>query len=369
MKKIRILFVMHELSIGGAERVVTNIMNNLDKEKFDVHLCLFKKKGDLLKSLSKDVTVHNLCASRVSRGFFRLLLLIVSLRPDIVFSGITHVNLLISMQITILKILLRDVKFISREVNIPSVRAVYLTKSKKMDILYKKLVHNFDKVIAQSVFMKNDLKESYQLTDDTLMVINNPIDFEAIKNKLALPEKVSFKHKDKINILSVGRLRYQKGFDILVEIMLHLDEHFHLNILGEGDQRETLEAKISELGLQEKVSLLGFSDNPYKYMMQADIIVSSSRYEGFPNVILESNACGKFVIAFSCPGVGSEIIKNNLNGVLVEHNNVQALAEAVRKYSKINHDREKIIMTTEAYKVENIIKKYNNLFFSLKNRL
>ena len=362
MKK-RVLFVMHELFVGGAERVVSNLVNNLDKEKFDVHLCLFKKKGTLLDTLTEDVTLHDLKASRVITSGHKLFSLILQLKPDIVFSSITHVNLLMGVFIPFLRPFCKNTRFITREVNIPSIRAKYMPRSKKLDRFYKRIIHNFDLIIAQSNYMKEDIHKSYNVDSNKILVINNPLDVKQIQKVLAEGSANEELYRtDKINILAVGNLRRQKGFDILLKVMPLLNEKFHLNILGEGKEKDLLEKMIIELNILDKVTLLGFKGNPYKYIEKADIIVLSSRYEGFPNVILEANACGKFVLAFECPGVSHEIIQNGINGFLVESGNYSALAESIKKHANIKHDEETIIETTQKYDVSHIVQEYKNIF-------
>jgi glycosyltransferase involved in cell wall biosynthesis len=141
-----------------------------------------------------------------------------------------------------------------------------------------------------------------------------------------------------------------------------LDNKYHLNIIGEGSERVNLEAKIALLGITDKVTLHGSKNNPYIYMKEANLVVLSSKYEGFPNVILEANACGKFVIAFECPGVSEEIIENGINGVLIENNNFKSFAEAIQKYSNIKHDENLILETTKRFEVQNIVKNYEAIF-------
>ena len=101
LRKTKILFVMHQLNTGGAQRVILNLANNLNKKDYEVHLCLFKKKGELLQSLSTDVILHDLKSNKVINGLFKFINLVFKLKPQFVFSSITHVNLLISLIIPI----------------------------------------------------------------------------------------------------------------------------------------------------------------------------------------------------------------------------------------------------------------------------
>ncbi len=101
-------------------------------------------------------------------------------------------------------------------------------------------------------------------------------------------------------------------------------------------------------------------------MREADLVVLSSKYEGFPNVILEANVCGKFVIANRCAGVNSEIIINGVNGILVEDNNYKEFADAIKKHTSIEHNREDIIDTIKRYSVKDIVNRYREIFLGDK---
>jgi len=363
MSKKNTLFVMHELELGGAERVVSNLVNNLDRKKYILNFALFKKKGILVDKIKKDVKIYDLKASRVITSGHKLFALIVRLKPDIVFSSITHVNLLIGLFVPFIRLFNKNTKFITREVNIPSIRAKYMKKSKKLDMFYRHIIKNFDKVVAQSEYMSKDLQKSYGLDSSKIVVINNPLDVDMIDKALLNPdgEKVCF-DKSRVNLLAVGNFRLQKGFDILLEVMPYLDEKFHLYIIGDGTERSKLEATIQKLNISSSVTLLGFKSNPYIYMKEADIFVLSSRYEGFPNVVLEANRCGKFVVAFEVAGVGEEIIQDGVNGTLVEFDNKRGFANAIKNYASTKIDEHRIIETTQKYRVENIIKEYEKLF-------
>ena len=361
-EKRKILFVIHEMTMGGAQRVVSNLLNGLDRQFFEVHLALFNKKGVLLENIKKDVTIHDLKASRVMTGAHKLIGLILKEKPAVVFTGITHVNLMVATFIPLFKLFLKETTFITREVNIPTIRAEHMKKSKKMDRVYKRFILRFDTIIAQSNFMKEDILKSYGLKDQHVTVVNNPLDKNAILKKLEEKNNKKLLAEGKINIVATGMLRKQKGFEQLLDVMPLLDKRYHLSIVGEGVERKVLEEKIEYLNITEQVTLLGLQKNPYIYMEEADLVVLSSLYEGFPNVILEANACGKFVVAFACPGVSEEIIVEGLNGVLVEDKNIDIFAQAIEKYANVDHDKEKIIKTVECYAVESVVESYKKIF-------
>lgn len=113
---------------------------------------------------------------------------------------------------------------------------------------------------------------------------------------------------------------HQKGFDRLLDacsLLKSVHPNFHLQILGEGPERASLEAQITSLGLEHHVSLLGFRDNPYPYIKSADCIVCASRYEGFSTVITESLILGKPVVTTPCSGM-DELLGNSEFGLITE---------------------------------------------------
>jgi len=358
MKK-KVLFVMHELRLGGAERVMVNLANNFEDENTEVHFCIFRNRGQLISSLAPNIEFHCLNSSRVLTGTYSLAKLILKIQPDLILSSITHVNLLLS----ILKIFpgFRKFNFVSREPNNPSIRAKHIKKSKLLDTLYSRTINNFNKVIAQSEYMKEDILNSYKIRERKIKVIPNPLDTGYIDWKLIQKNDSPLFPSNKIKLLAVGGLRKQKNFSFLVESMKHLNEKFHLTIIGEGEERNLLEEVISENGLADKVTLLGEISNPYIYMEEADLLCMTSHYEGFPNVVLEANYCGTFALALRAPGVNEEVIINEVNGVLVEDYDKKHFSAMVEKYSQQKFSKQEIKNTIERYKVKNIVKKYKEL--------
>jgi glycosyltransferase involved in cell wall biosynthesis len=360
--KKKIFFIIHQMSAGGATRVVLNLVNGLDKNIFDIHLIVFNNKGTLLLEVQKDVTIHNLQSSRVLLGTHKLIYLILKEKPQIVFTGITHLNFTIAMWIPLLKKFLKNTKFITREVSIPTLRAKYMKTSRKMDYFYKKLILRFDIIIAQSQYMKRDLVSYYDINPKRVTVINNPVDLKAIDKRLEEGRDEKLLPKNKINIVAIGMLRKEKAFERLIKVLSLLDDKYHLTIVGEGIRRKILEKEIENLKINNRVTLIGLKKNPYLYMKEAKLVLLSSLYEGFPNVLLEANACGTFVIANACAGVGEEIINSGVNGILVEENNLEAFAEAIKQYAMLVHDRDNIRETTNRYDVKNVVETYKNIF-------
>jgi glycosyltransferase involved in cell wall biosynthesis len=133
-------------------------------------------------------------------------------------------------------------------------------------------------------------------------------------------------------VLAVGSLTVQKDFPTLIRAVAHVQETrpVRLLILGEGQDRPTLEAQVRKLGLEQSISLPGFVANPYAYMARASVFVLSSRWEGLPTVLMEALFCGAPVVATDCPSGPREILRGGQYGRLVPVGEVTALADAIQ---------------------------------------
>jgi glycosyltransferase involved in cell wall biosynthesis len=171
------------------------------------------------------------------------------------------------------------------------------------------------------------------LRADSVHVIPNPVMAPSIAPEQVreLPSALELRQARR-RVLAVGRLHAQKGFDLLIRAFAACRaEHpdWDLVILGEGQERANLESLAAELGVSSAVSLPGRVACPVTVMHRSDLFVLSSRYEGFPNVLLEAMAAGLPVIAADCPSGPSHIVRDGVDGLLVPPEDVDALARAM----------------------------------------
>lgn len=159
---------------------------------------------------------------------------------------------------------------------------------------------------------------------------------------LRQPASVQFGFR-KHHVVAVGRLAPEKCFDLLITAFAKIAHDFPqwtLFILGEGPSHKSLQALIEQLCLQHQVKLCGFVDHPDLILQHASIAVQPSRFEGFPNALLEAMACG--LPAIATPEAGNMIIKDGFNGLLVPVNDVRALANALKQLAQNSQLREQL---------------------------
>lgn len=357
MKK-KITFILPRFNIwGGAEKIAHLIMNNLDYDKFEVTLVLLQDEGDLRFTLNKNVKIEVLYVSRIRYYLLKFIPYLIKNKPDIVFTGWGEVSAYISPLVR----LFPKIKFIARETNIVT---QHVTR-KEIKFFYKWYNH-FEKIIVQSVDMQQDLIQNLNIQKDKTVLIHNPVDFEEIAAKLRdanFPEEFSTKAK---NVVALGNVSYRKGFDNLLQVFEHLkDQNILLTIIGDGPNLQDFIKLKDELELQN-VQFIGRKLNPLPYLQHADLFVLSSRYEGFPNVLLEAGACGTYSIANDCKGGINEIIREGINGEIVKIEDFEKFAIAIKNNLSETHDTEKIIRTIrDRYSTEVIIPIYRQLFNSV----
>ena len=357
MKKKTIIFILPDLETGGAERIVTTIANHLPRDRLEPKIMLLRKEGGYLSDLKTDVEIIDLKTPRIRHSIKPILKEIRNRKPDIVFSGFGEVNAYLSLFIKFFP----KVKFIARETNVVS---EHVTRP-EIKFFYK-FYNNFHKIICQSDDMKNDLLANFKIKEDKIVKINNPVDFEAIQTKISEGNRPESFHSEFKNVVAIGNLSARKGFDNLLKVFSELkNEKFKLHILGDGRDKELLHQMKEDLGL-ENVIFHGRQSNPYQFLSHADLFILSSRYEGFPNVLLEAGACGTYALANDCPGGIREIIQEGVNGEIATIENYSEFGNAIRKSLQQNHDFNQIENSIRnRFSKEIILQQYEKLLESI----
>jgi len=357
MKKTVILFILPDLEMGGAERIVTTIANHLPRETYEPKILLLRKEGGYLEILKDDVEIIDIKTPRIRNSLIPILKVLKSRKPDIVFSGFGEINAYLALFIKIFP----KIKFVARETNVVS---QHVTR-KEIRFFYR-FYNNYDQIICQSDDMKNDLIENFNIKPRKLIKINNPVDFDFINEKLERAEKPETFKDDFKNVVAIGNLSPRKGFDNLLKVFSHLNgEKTLLHILGDGRDKELLHQITKDLAL-ENVIFHGQQKNPYQYLKFADLFVLSSRYEGFPNVLLEAGACGTYSLANNCPGGIFEIIHDGINGEIADIEKSADFAAKISSLLQENHESSAIKNSISSrFSKDIILKEYEKVFQNL----
>ncbi len=331
--KTKIFFVIPDLDYyGGAERVIYNILSEIDLEKFEVTLVLFVRKGYFLQFLDPRIKIKILGVTRLKFYLFKFLPYLRKEKPDIVFMGWGELSAFISPFIPFFK----KIKFIARETNVVTQHVV-----RKEILFFYRFYNNFKLIIAQSDDMQQDLIRNIGVDPEKIIKINNPVDTKSIEQNAEeyIDDDRFTRNKRSKKIIAVGNLSHRKGIDNLLKVFGFLkNENIELFILGTGKQEEEYQLMKKEMDL-EKVHFLGIKKNPYPYLAQSDLFVLSSRYEGFPNVLLEAGACGTYALANNCKGGINEIIQPKINGEIFDIENHEGFAKKIVEVLSESHDK------------------------------
>ena len=333
MKKI---LVFAQSGVGGAERMTVTVTKTLNRLQYNVIYYLVDLTADgknpLRDFIPADLKVNIISKQHPLKMMWQLFNIMLIEKPDMVFSSVLYLN----NKILPWRNLFPQTKFIIRCENY---LYTYSTKQHKIiKISYPKA----DLIIAQTDEMKQELMEQIGISDNKVVVMQNPVDRETVDKKISEGQN-PYPNNGKLHFVAVGRFAYQKGFDLLVEAFAKVVHQFpesELYIVGknDGDKNSTYEEVISiinKYGLQDKVYCVGYQNNPYVYVKYADCFVLSSRWEGLPNVLIESLYLGTPVAAFTCIPVISRIVTEGIDGYLADKENPSALADAMEKAVKL----------------------------------
>lgn len=314
MKKSLSIFIT-SLSGGGAERVVSILLKEL---KNDFNITLVLMNDTIVYDIPKDIRVVYLeNTNQKQNGIVKILKLpYLGYRYKNICQK-NHIDISLSFMyrpnfINIFaKLFGLKSKVVISERNTPS--KVYIGNSlasRVGNFLIKNLYSKADKIIPNSNGNSFDLIKNYGIEKEKLTVIENPFDIKKIEKNAS--EDIKVNKNSNFVFIMVGRLEVHKRHSLVIEAFSRLqDSNSELWILGQGPMESKLISLINDLELKERVKLLGFDKNPYKYMAQADCFILSSTREGFPNVLVEALACGLPVISSDCHSGPREILAPN----------------------------------------------------------
>ena len=302
MKKNISIFI-NSLDSGGAEKIASLLINDL-KSEYNLTLLLMNEtiKYDL-QDFNKIHFLEN--AKLTENGILKLLKLPLlawkyknycqNNKIDISISLLSRPNYIAILS----KLFGNKSTIVISEHSLPSKQYGSHTMQSKINRFLIKTLFNFaDKIIAVSDASAIDLKKNFFI-EKKIKIVPNCIDIQEIKDKMA--EKVNFDFS-KFTYITIGRLDAGKNHTMLIKAFAKLDFTAQLIIIGEGELKKELLTLIKKLDLDDKVFLLGYKSNPYKYLSKSDCFVFTSNYESFGIVLLEAMACNLPIIATASKG-------------------------------------------------------------------
>lgn len=362
------MFFIYRLSYGGAARTIMNIVNHLDREKFEPILVTLDFTFDYEQYLKEDVELIKLDTKRLRSSIIPLAKLIKKEQPHVLFSTIPNYNTiailakLISRTKT--KIIVREAAFLGGEFKENITLRAY-------GFMYKFA----KKVIALSAGVKENLVERYHVKRDNIEVIYNPVDLEFIdqakREPLAKEYEALFSTDRKV-IVTAGRLVKEKDQATLLKAFQQVitEVDCDLVILGEGELESSLKTLASELNISDRVHFIGFQKNPYVFFYHADVFVLTSLTEGFGHVLVEAMATKTPVVSTRCAPGGEEVLANGKYGKLCEVGDVTEIAEALLAVLQMDDvNIKKMIANGEeraaVFSVDEIVKQYEEAFLTV----
>lgn len=353
MNKKKILFLAPSLAIGGAERVLVNLLKRLDYDRYEVTLCLFANYGVYFDELPKQIRVIHIFSSVfISRVFTwiektahtRALIDWVAKATirehydvGICFSDGLLTNTLVATKSRYNRLITWVHSCYLAQ---PDLNAYYSDKG-NVDLLLQKRYNNIDKIVCVS---KRSLHEFNQIfrCEAKSEVIYNLFDSSTIfdKAKAFVPQYGN--SRKLLRVVSIGRLVGVKKLNRLLhakKILQNSGVDFALDIVGNGPDGDNLKAIVERDNIKD-VTFWGFQPNPYPFLANSDILALTSESEAFPTVLIEAMMLGKPVVATKCSGC-VEITDDGRYGLLCEHNSAD-IAEKLHHILDSRAERERL---------------------------
>ena len=370
MKKI--LFLIHDLGSGGAEKVLVNLVNNLDSSKFDI-------------------TVMSMFGGGVNEHFLKKTIRYQALFSK-AFPGNSHIMKLYTPE-QLHRFFIKEKYDI--EVSYlegPSARIVSGCPDKDTKLVswihveqhekesaakafrsYKETVEcykKFDKVVCVSESVKKDFYNLYPMIAEPIVLYNTNETDQILKLKDEPIEDACFK-KDEIRLCGVGKIMPNKGFDKLARIHKRLrDEGYpvHTYILGKGPEQGKIEQYLVENKLEDSFTFLGYQTNPYKYVANCDLFVCTSVAEGFSTAATEALIVGTPVVTTPVAGMKEMLGENNKYGIVAEKSEESIFENIVKLLDSpelLDKYKEKAKLRGKDFRTENTVKAVEELMISL----
>mgnify|MGYP002407017211 CR=1 FL=1 len=361
--KNKVAILLPDLRGGGVEKMRIALANVWLDRGYEVDFVLVKAQGSLLTTVKPTANIVNLNCNKMLFSVPKIVNYLNASKPDVLLVAmwpLTIVGLLSSL----LALKSKKTKVIVSDHNTLSL------STRHKSAIYQKLlglsIRIFYPISQHAVVVSKgvgkDLAKLSGLEGSFFSTIYNPA---ASVESIETSQPKAFNYH-KYNLLAVGSLKEQKGFDVLIEAMKIISKQktdVCLHILGDGPLRFNIEKQIQTLKLENHVILHGFIHNVNDFFSFSDAFILSSRWEGFGNVIVEALQFGTPVVSTDCESGPREILENGKYGKLVPVGDAKALASAMYESLHEQHDTEALKRRAQDFSVEKIAKQYLDVMF------
>ncbi|HCP44424.1 MAG TPA: hypothetical protein DIU15_00080 [Deltaproteobacteria bacterium] len=361
----RIALFLPRLDGGGAERTQLVLAERWIQQGHRVDLIVLQREGALADEIPEGVRVIELRAQRVRGAILTLARTLRRDKPDVLLACLNHANVAAVIAHGLAGSNARLA--LQQQSSLPSLCA---DRAQLFARLLTWSMHASypwaDHIVAPSERIQYELVQHLRLPTSRVSRVHNPIHISDIQEQALEPSGIAWlDEKEHKVVLAAGRLVPMKGFDILIESLARLpaNDHIRTVILGEGEERESLQSQIQAAGLSDRVQLAGFVSNPAAAMARADLFVLPSRWEPFGNVLVEAMSTGTPVVAARCAGGPNEILESGRWGKLVAPGDPEALAQALADVLEGGGIDARA--RAQAFDIKTIGSRYDDLLFGL----
>jgi glycosyltransferase involved in cell wall biosynthesis len=330
-ENVHLAFFITKLGAGGVGKMRIHLTHELTKRGVRVDLLLPKAEGPYAGALGPNVRVVELGTTHAIFSIPRLVGYLRRERPAALVTDTVRCNAAALRARRVARVQTR----VCTSVHIPlshKLRGLSQAKRRSQFASIRRFYPLNDRIFAVSRGVADDLIRNFCLPAEKVRVVYNPVITPEVFSLAQEPvHHAWFASTDVPIVISAGRLAEPKDFPTLIRAFAELRKtrRCRLLILGQGKGQARLQSMATDIGIAEDVELAGFAINPYKYIARANLLVLSSEWEGFGNVLVEAMALGVPVVSTDCPHGPREILRNGHYGPLVPVGNVDALAQAM----------------------------------------
>ena len=371
-RKIKVLFLIHDLGQGGAEKVLVNLVNNMDQSKFDISVTALFGGGVNEQYLKKEIHYRAVWNKQIpgNSKFMKLLSpsqlhkLCVKEEYDIeisylegpsarVISGCRNSNTKLVSWIHV------------EQHTMKKLAQSFRSKQEAIDCYER-----FDQTVCVSEFVREDFCSILSFNKPCI-VLHNTVESQKILEQMQ-GEAMGLFSDGKFRLIAVGTLKKSKGYDRLFRIVKKLSSEgypVHLYVLGTGPEQQNLETYIKNNSLQQFITLLGYQTNPYQYVRKCDLFVCASYAEGFSTATTEALIVETPVCTVEVSGMKEMLGKNNEYGIVTE-NNEKALYQGIKSLldnpELLKHYRKKATERGKKFMTENTVRSVEIMLLELR---